>query len=85
MKPLHLVAYTSAGVGVPARFRIYVMQIGYMYTICPLITLTASETAAQCIVIGPVYGCNFSGKIECRKLSGIFPEKFRKLSVPEEV
>ena len=29
-------------------------------------------------------GCNFSGKIECGKLSGIFPEKFRKFSVPGE-
>ena len=26
----------------------------------------------------------FSGKIKCRKLSGIFPEKFRKFSVPGE-
>ena len=51
----------------------------------------SSSSMPDCSARGPGIelrcgqGCNFSGKIECRKLSGIFPEKFRKLSVPEEV
>ena len=40
-----------------------------------------TEFFYRCGIWTPVnLGCNFSGKIECWKLSGIFPEFFRKNS-----